>query len=378
MENEIDIIMGIPTYNEAENIGFVVKQVDLGLRKHYPDKKALIVACDGNSTDRTKPVFLNTETLSEKLFLTTEQRGKGNGFKMLFELVAKVKPKATMVVDADLKSINEEWTRLLIGPILKDYDYVTPVYVRERYDGTITNHIAYPLVYALLGKNIRQPIAGDFAFSTNLAEYWLRKWSPEAEKFGIDIFMTTHAIIGGFKTCQASLGTKIHKPSAPRLSEMFSQVVGALFETITEDRNKWIGNGMEEQKIYGIKTLPEPRNLKPNPEEILQTAVSIYQKDMLKKYLSQENFEKINSMFFNRQIDIDPELWARVVYDLILSFHSGAKEEVVESLKSLYFARVYTFFKKIPEYTTEEVEKEILEQAKCFRDMRGYLTERLN
>jgi glycosyltransferase involved in cell wall biosynthesis len=375
-----DIIAGIPTYNEGGNVSFVVRQVDQGLKEHYPDKRSLIVCCDSDSEDMTRHAFLSTETLSEKRFLTTKLKGKGNGLKMFFRLVSRLGPKAAMVVDADLKSIEPEWVRFLAGPVLAGYDYVTPVYVRERYDGTITNHIVYPIVYGLLGRDIRQPIAGDFAFSTRLAGYWLKqKWTKEAGEYGIDIFMTLHAIFGGFRTCQAGLGHKIHRASEPRLGEMFMQVVRSLFDNLLENREKWINNSrFEKGKVFGIRTLPEPRNLKPNPENMLQTAVTEFNRDEMKNYLGRKAFGRVNSMFFERNLNIDERLWARTMYDLMHSyFLDGRKLNAVNNLRSLYFGRVYTFFKRIPEYTTEEVEHEIREQAKFFRKTRGRLIRRV-
>lgn len=374
--DRFDIIVGIPTYNEADNVSFVVRQVDEGLRKHYPEKRSLIVCCDSDSEDMTKNVFLNTKTRSEKRFLTTKLRGKGNGLKMLFKLVAKSKPEATVVVDADLKSIEPEWVRFLAGPVTSGYDYVTPVYVRERYDGTITNHIVYPIVYGLLGRDIRQPIAGDFAFSTKLAGYWLKqKWIRETGQYGIDIFMTLHAIFGGFRICQTGLGHKIHRLSDPRLGEMFMQVVRTLFDNLLENRDKWTNNSrFEKEKIFGIKTLPEPRNLKPNPENILQTAITEFRRDELRNHLGRKTFGRINSMFFERNLEIDDRLWTKLIYDLMHSyFMDGRKSNAVTNLRSLYFARVYTFFNRIPEYTTEEVESEIMEQARFFRRTRSRL-----
>jgi len=376
-----EIIVGIPSYNEADSIGFVVKQVDKGLRKYYPDRKSLIVCCDGNSKDGTRSAFLDTETLSEKRFLSTKARGKGNGLKMLFRLAIKSKSLANLTVDADLKSIEPEWVRLLAGPVLQGYDYVTPVYVRERYDGTITNHITYPLIYGLLGRDIRQPIAGDFAFSTKLADYWMKqKWSRETGMYGIDIFMTTQAVLGKFRICQAGLGRKVHKLSDPKLNEMFLQVVRSVFDSILDNRGKWANNSnLEREKVFGVKTLPEPRNMKPDPERILQTALSEYRKEKLKKHLSRETFEVINRMFFERNMDMNKKVWTHAVYDLMRSYLKRRdKGDVIKSMRPLYFARLYTFFKKIPEYTTEEVESEIKGQAEYFREMRNYLIERIN
>jgi len=64
------------------------------------------------------------------------------------------------VVDSDLRSITPEWFELLLGPILLDRcDFVAPLYLRHKYDGTITNSIVYPLTRSLYGKEVRQPSA---------------------------------------------------------------------------------------------------------------------------------------------------------------------------------------------------------------------------
>ena len=51
---------------------------------------------------------------------------------------------------------------------------------------------------------------------------------PDISTFGIDIWMTTSAITGGFAVCQTRLGAKIHDPKDPGsdLGPMFRQVVG--------------------------------------------------------------------------------------------------------------------------------------------------------
>ena len=142
-------------------------------------------------------------------------------------------------------------------------DYVTPIYSRNEYDGTITNHITYPLIYALFKANIRQPIGGDFSFSPKMARYWLKMgWENSTRQYGIDIFMTTSALLNGFKVCQVVLGTKIHKPSAPKLGPMFTQVVSTLFSNISNFKSVWMnGNDGKECPIFGHFSFKEPQEL---------------------------------------------------------------------------------------------------------------------
>ncbi len=44
-----DILVGIASYNNAKTIGHVIRAVDAGLAKYFPDKKAVIVNSDGGS-----------------------------------------------------------------------------------------------------------------------------------------------------------------------------------------------------------------------------------------------------------------------------------------------------------------------------------------
>jgi hypothetical protein len=88
-----------------------------------------------------------------------------------------------------LKSIRPQWIQYLAEPILAGFNYVTPIYVRHKYDGSITNHIAYPLLRTLFGLRVRQPIGGDFGFSGRMARAFLSEklWNENIAHFGIDI-----------------------------------------------------------------------------------------------------------------------------------------------------------------------------------------------
>ena len=106
--------------------------------------------------------------------------------------------------------------------------------------GSIKETILNSNFEKLFGKKIRQPIGGDFSFSPKLANYWLKqKWHKTTFLYGIDIFMTMHALMGNFKTEQTNLGAKIHKPSAPKLGPMFTQVLTTFFKFIKANRKKW-------------------------------------------------------------------------------------------------------------------------------------------
>ena len=380
-----DIIVGIPSYNESDSIGFVVQQATAGLKKYFSQYSCLIINVDNNSPDNTKQAFLSTPTNGiKKAYVTTPPgvKGKGNNFYNLFKIVKELKPKAVVVVDADLKSITPEWIKNLAEPIMRGADMVTPMYSRHKYDGTITNNIVYPIIVGLLGRNIRQPIGGDFSFSSRLAEHWLKQeWSETIRQFGIDIFMTTNAILGGFKICSTNLGAKIHKVKDPgeSLGPMFKQVIGTLFSVINANKESISNNGIEQPLIFGDTELQEPQMMCINTENLRKNFNNGRSKHLpvLKQYLSEETYEELRKISLEAE-GISPELWARTLYDLLLAYPKAEnKPLLLEAMQPLYFGRVYSFAKESAGLSHEQAEAKIQEQAKVFHDMRDYALKRL-
>lgn len=51
-----DILVGIPSYNNERTVAQVVRAVQCGLAKYFPNQKAVIMNSDGSSTDKTREI----------------------------------------------------------------------------------------------------------------------------------------------------------------------------------------------------------------------------------------------------------------------------------------------------------------------------------
>jgi glycosyltransferase involved in cell wall biosynthesis len=381
-----EIIVGIPSYMEADAISFVTKQADKGLQKYFKKMHPLILNMDNNSEDDTKTVFLSTETQTPKHYISTPKgvRGKGNNFRNLFKFAGNLQDslRAVVVVDGDLRSIKPEWIKHLAEPILKGYDYALPLYSRHQFDGSITNHICYPLLYGLLGEDLRQPIGGEFAFSPELIDYWLKqKWIKTTRQYGIDIFMTLNAILGKFRICEIGLGAKIHKASAPKLGPMFTQVVTTLFDYIISNKGMWLATPIvkpKAKKRFGLKRLSPPQELDIDIralKESLRTAFSQRER-LIKKHLNEYAVMNLGNMFLQDYYNIDTLMWTQEVYQLLFTYDMGSarvKKDIIEALKPLYFARSVTFDYLTWRYNIKYAEEAIIAQAKAFASQKPYL-----
>jgi hypothetical protein len=60
MISRMRIVVGIPSFQEADSIAFVTARADEGLARFGPSVDCVIVNADGNSPDGTAQVFLST------------------------------------------------------------------------------------------------------------------------------------------------------------------------------------------------------------------------------------------------------------------------------------------------------------------------------
>ena len=68
---EVDLLIGIPSYNNVRTISHVVRAVIAGLAKYFPRAKAVLVNSDGGSTDGTQEVVKQVQIEDFRTILTS-------------------------------------------------------------------------------------------------------------------------------------------------------------------------------------------------------------------------------------------------------------------------------------------------------------------
>ena len=398
---EADILVGVPSYNNAQTIGHVVRAVMAGLAKYFPKAKAVLVNSDGGSKDGTQEEVKRVQIEDFKTILTSHPvhplskivtpyhgiPGKGSAFRTIFEAAASLRAKACAVLDSDLRSITPEWMELLLRPVYEEgFDYVAPLYGRHKFDGTITNSIVYPLTRALYGKRIRQPIGGDFGFSGKLAGFYLTQevWETDVARFGIDIWMTTLAIAEGYRVCQSYLGAKIHDAKDPGsdLGPMFTQVVSSVYGMMGKYQPLW----KEVKETQAVPTFGFHYEVGLEPVSVnIERMVGNFRlgvKDLMElwgKTLSHETAYWLESIsrLSDEAFLFPQDLWVRIIYDFAMTYHKGSihRDHLLKSMIPLYLGKVASFVKENLRSSANEVEEGIESLCKVFEEMKPYLIE---
>jgi glycosyltransferase involved in cell wall biosynthesis len=399
---KVDLVVGVPSYNNVQTIAHVIRAVQVGLAKYFPECRAVIVNSDGGSTDGTQDLVRDVSLSDYRTVLACHPvypvhrivtpyhglPGKGSALRAVFQVAAELKARACAVVDSDLRSIEPAWMDLLLSPVMKeDFDFVSPLYHRHKYDGTITNSIVYPLTRSLYGLRVRQPIGGDFGFSGRMAEHYLEQdvWETDVARFGIDIWMTTTAITGGFRICQAFLGAKIHDAKDPSLdlSQMLVQVVSAVFDLMGAQEAAWKSvRGSRPVPLFGMEHAVGLENVKVDAERMIRNFR--YGVTELKEVWSRVLHPQVIQQLEQVETDgtaafhLPPGLWIRILYDFALAYHRRVidRGHLLQSLTPLYMGRVASFVQETAEASAEEVE--VIHENVCllFESMKPELVER--
>ncbi len=402
-----DIVIGIPSYNNADTIGRVIKAADIGLAKYFRDRRSVIIVSEGGDPEATRKAV--EELIDRQYFsnsfvslpdkgaemLVTKYRGtsgKGTAVKAIFEVASLLGAKGGCMLDSDLRSISPEWIELLLAPVLyKGFGFVAPYYNRHKYDGTITNMIAFPLTWALYGRRVRQPIGGDFGFSGELIESLLSKdvWETDIARFGIDIWMTTVAICENYKICQSYLGAKIHDEKDPGkdLGPMFKQVVGTIFRLMSIYEDRWMQvRGSRPTAIFGFES-----EYSPKPIEIDMYNMIFKFRDSARDHLhvwemvlENENCAKLKevSEMDPDKFEMPADLWIKCLYDFAVAYNLRTDSldagRIIEALVPIYYATTASFISRTQNLDCHQAEEIITQQCAFFEKMKPYIVERWN
>ena len=209
-----DIVVGILCKNVESTILHVMNVVNEGLHRYFSEYEKAMVLSDGFSSDRTlemATLFQPYSGIKKVVTSDMERGGKGGGVKTILKIARDMDAKVVLLLDGDLLSIKPEWIYELAAPILYGRaDLIVPYYIRDKYDGVITNNLVYPFTRALYGMDIRQPIAGEYGISKRLYEMLLPHPLFPGD-FGVDIFIVTSAAANRMKVMEGIFSLKIHE-----------------------------------------------------------------------------------------------------------------------------------------------------------------------
>ena len=393
-----DVVVAFLTYNNADTLPGVMATAARGVVESLPDATVVFVDADAGSSDGTRelvaaagvPTVVTTyeAPIGERMAVPFHGiPGRGRALHVALGAAQRLRPRVVLVLEADVVSLAPQWIERLASPVWEEKaDFIAPAYARHRFDGTITHLLIAPLVRALYGRQLRQPLGGAHALSGRLVEHLLvhPRWDWNGRELA-DVWMLGTAIADGFSVWEAWLGPRVihSRTRTTDLPAMVAQTLGGVLTVMDRHDDLWREvHGSEPLPAVGAALLPgtEPRlvdvdrmlsafalglrDLTPVWEHVLAP-------DTLGDVLSLETADAASFRF-------PDDLWARVVYDFALGHHYTVihREHLLRSLVPLYLGRTAAYVLATGDRSAAASEAAVEAVARAFERQKPYLVER--
>jgi hypothetical protein len=394
----VDILVGLPTLNNAATVVDVVRAVHLCFTRDFPRLRTVMINSDGGSTDGTPELIRSASFTEADRVLTSHSLrtlhrivapfhglpGKHTALRTVFAAGELTQAKAVVVLDPSGPATNPARVTELITPIMRsEVEFLAPCHRRHPRDGVLVAQLVRPLVRALYGVALDEPLGPEFSCAGRFASGCLERdiWDHEAARFAIDLWLRTEAVARGFAVGQIWRPAPTVAGARTKLREAVQQVVLALIESLRAHDSFWrTANGVVELRRWGT----DPQDSPDAPTWDYQGLAEQARHDigeirpLLEEVLEPPLLARIVEETSSPELHSDDELWVRTVYALAAAARRGPAsiEHLAGMFVPLYLWRAAAFMTHAALEDDATVLEELESLCQTFQRLKPVLVER--
>jgi glucosylglycerate synthase len=362
---QVDVLVGLPTLNNAATVVQIVRAVHECFTRDFPRLRTVLINSDGGSTDGTPDLirdasFVEADMVQTSHSLRTLHRvvapyhglpGKHTALRTVFAAGELIQAKVVVVIDPSGPATTAERVTELIGPIARsDADLLAPRYRRHPRDGVLITQLVRPMVRALYGVALDEPLGVEFACSGRFASHCLEQdiWNHEAARFAIDLWLRTEALAERFVVGQIWRPATTAAGTRTTLREAVRQVVLSLIETLRTHEPFWLkADSIAELPTWGTDPMTMPEAATWDYQTLAERARHDITEigPLLEDVLEPDVFTRLMEDSLGPISRLDDELWARSVYAFAAAARPGriSVEHLADMFAPLYMWRASAF-----------------------------------
>ncbi len=358
---EVDLIIGIPFYNEKDVLPEVLALVQEGVKQIQPLRAALLL-CVGDPAGADVLEAINEVDLKVPFcgfLMKPGINGRGSSIRAIIEL-ANYHTADLVILAADLKreglrGFQPDWISRLLAPIREEHDLAVGNFERHHFEDVIGGLFAGPILEAHYGYRFQDPLSGVYAMSHDLVENYaieIKFWTDITQGYGIDPWLLTRAIVWNKKICEVKLGSKLAVASLEKVNYVFKEIAASLFTCLKKDEDYWTARNSLIARTPDICRC-EYRDVPYAAYFPLRDMVTTFKRSfnlynvLYKTALRRELYELLERIVHTPTRDfanIDPvcsfnaAVWAELVNCFLLQYWFGSGVERDDILNALTFA----------------------------------------
>ena len=369
----VDIVVGIPFYNEADTIASVVETTREGLEEFYPGQRAIIAAVGSPMGDESLKVLSDIpqgEAIRHIAFLLKDENINGKGWAIRAAMeIAQTAAADLVILEADLTGMERngeveglapDWIHLLLEPIKRErMDLVISRFNRHPLETPISTQLIYPLLASIYNCPIHDVLGGQWGISNSLLHTYLQESFPRQGNqiggYGIDVWLATKAATHGARICESNLGLKIHGSSG-KMEYILHHAAETLFERILADRELWEQNGaaatplQNRLPVFGRRKVHQTEPVPINAQQLLSNYRRGFNnfRGLYGAILPDDTYLQLEAMVGSnvKKFHIPANVWAKAIYHFLLAFAFNkefARGDLLGAIVPLFEGRLAGF-----------------------------------
>ncbi len=401
---EVDLLVGIAPHTAEISIRPAVQAIEQAFQRYFVRQRVVIVSlgdnnkegdgavpvANGGQSDRQQKLhgITSLRTINRVAAQFSSPPAPGVALRTILAVADLLRARACAVISPANANLTPESVANLLRPAYQEkFDFVAPLYTRQKFQGLLVRNVLYPMSRALFGCGIREPFPDEWGFSGQLAGFCLNQgvWQEEAVRARPEAWMAISAFSSEYRCCQVFLGEKSPpvKGSGTDIVEALRQTVGTLFWCLETKQPLWL----DRESSQPVPLLGPPHELTSESADLNQHRIfEMFRsgvtelEPVLSLILDPETHSEIKNavLIEEGKFRFKPDLWVRTLYDFAASYHHSVinRDHLIQALAPLYRGMTHSFLTEHADSSPAEMEAANEMLCSEFDQQKPYLRER--
>lgn len=313
---------------------------------------------------------------------------KSAAYQSVFAVAEKLRARGCCVIASSVENVAPGWVWQLAQPLFQgEVDLVLPHYACRRFEGLLNNGIVAPLLRALYGKRVNNPMGPDFAISQRLVQKMLETkagGNASGNRRHPLASLTPTALCENLQVVEVHFGARIYPPlDWTRMSSILADVLSPVFLDMERNAPCW-------QRIRvsaPVRAIGKPLFLDHHTGAVdIGRMVESFQ-------LGNRELQEIwglvlppSTLFELKKLErlqverfrMPDELWVRIVYDFALAhrLRTISRDHLLRSMTPLYLGWVASYAQDLKTTGARSPEGRLERLSLAYEAGKSYLVSR--
>ena len=309
-------------------------------------------------------------------------------YQSVFAVAEKLRARGCCVIASSIEGVPPSWAWQLAEPLFQgEVDLVLPHFARRKFEGLLNNSIIAPLLRALYGKRVGNPMGPDFAISQRLLQRMFQAKSggnSNGNRRHPLASLTSTALCGNLNVVEVHFGARAYPPvDWKSMSSIVADVLSPVFLDMELNAPCW----QRTRVSASVSAIGKPFFLDHDAETV-DTSHMVESFQLGNREL-QEIWGPVlpPSTLFDlkklvrlplEQFRMPDELWVRIVYDFALAhrLRTITRDHLLRSMTPLYLGWVASYAQDLKTSGETSPERRLERLCLAYELGKSYLVSR--